>query len=470
MGGLTATLALFAFVPLAVLIFGRWPRAVAASVVVLAGSLLLPEQVGFKLPVLPLLEKENVTYLGLLLGALVHQSRAIQSARPGTGPELLLVPIMLATIGTVLVNATAVWDEGRLEPALGGYDVVVKTVAEVFRLGLPFFLGRALFRTRDDLRVLLVMLGGAGIVYTVLILIEVGLSLPFRVFQLSYVLYGFSAGVSYRWGVIQPIIFMEHGLSVATFMAASLLAVVGLLKARLPLFRLKVRLAWAFVYVGLVLSRNVAGIVYGTTLSAVIAFLSPKTIARVAVTLALLVCTYPALRMYGLFPFEQILELAGRFDEERKRSLEGRFYEEEYVVELMEDRFLWGWGNISRVPGAEGLGGWEAGGYEGGLDGYWIIEFGVHGALGLELRLVLLLLPVFVAWRTLGRLRSKKAQALLAALMAIVAMRCVDMLPNGWWNNLPVFLSGALYGLARNLGNERFEPSREAAPRAIAPR
>jgi len=258
--------------------------------------------------------------------------------------------------------------------------------------------------------------------------------------------------------VIQPIIFMEHGLSVATFMAASLLAVVGLMKARLPLFKIKVRLAWAVVYVGLVLSRNVAGIVYGSTLSAVIAFTSPKTIARVSVLLALLVCTYPALRMGGLFPFEQILELAGRFDEERKRSLEGRFYEEEYVIELLEDRLRWGWGNISRVPGAEGLGGWEAGGYEGGLDGYWIIEFGVHGALGLELRLALLLLPVFVAWRKLGRLRSQKEQALLAALMAIVAMRCVDLLPNGWWNNLPGFLSGALWGVARNLGNERFEP------------
>ena len=470
MRGLTANLALLAFIPLAVMVFARQPRAVAAAFVVLAGSLLLPEKVGFKLPVLPYLEKENLTYLGALVGALVYQSRSIRAARPGTGPESILVLVTLAIIGTVLVNPHAMWDEGKLEPGLGAYDVVLKTVNETFKFGIPFFLGRALFRTREDLRVLLVMLGGGGLFYTALILIEVGLSLPFRVFQLSYVVYGFSAGVSYRWGVIQPIIFMEHGLAVATFMAASLLAVVGLMKAKMRLFRVKIRLAWAIVYVGLVLSRNVAGIVYGTTLSAAIAFFSPKTVARVCVLLALLVCTYPALRMGGLFPFEQILDFAGKFDEERERSLEGRFYEEEYVIELMGDRFLWGWGNISRLPGAEGLGGWEAGGYEGGLDGYWIIEFGIHGALGLELRLALLLLPIFVAWRKLGKLRSRKEQALLAALMAIVAMRCVDMLPNGWWNNLPVFLSGALYGLARNLGTEPFQPSREAAPREAAAR
>jgi len=468
----TASLVLIAFVPFAVFLFGRWPRAVAAAVVALAGSALLPEGVGFKLPVLGMMEKENITYIALLIGALVHQSRAIQSAGAGTGPEMLLAPIALATIGTVLVNGSAVWDEGRLEPGLGAYDVVLKTIFEFFKLFLPFFLGRALFRTREDLRALLLAMAGAGVVYTGLILIEVGLSIPFRVFQLSYVLYGFSAGVSYRWGVIQPIIFMEHGLSVATFMAACLLAVVGLQNARiaLPFIRVKLQLVWAVVYVGLVLSRNVAGITYGTSLSGLMMFTSPKTVARVAVVLSLLVISYPALRMWGLFPFEQILELAGRFDEERERSLEGRFYEEEYVIELMGDRFLWGWGNISRVPGAEGLGGWEAGGYEGGLDGYWVIEFGIHGAVGLELRLALLLLPVFAAWRKLGRLGSKKEQQLLAALMAIIAMRAVDLLPNGWWNNLPVFLSGALWGLARNMGNEGRDFSREPAPLAAAAR
>jgi hypothetical protein len=470
MRGLTANLALLAFVPLAVLVFGRWPRAVAASAVVLGGSLLLPELTEFKLPVLPAFDKENITFLGLLVGALVYQPRSLQEARPGFGPEALVALIALAIVGTVLANTLPMWDEGRLEPGLGAYDVLLKTVPEVFKFALPFFLGRALFRTRDDLRVLLVALSYAGIGYTVLILIEVGFSLPFRVFQLGYLFYGVSLGVSYRWGVIQPYVFMEHGLSVATFMAASVLAVAGLMKARLPLRRIKVRFALAFVYIGLVMTRNVAGIVYATSLSASIAFFSPKTIARVSVLLALLVCAYPALRVVGLFPFQQILDLAGKFDEERERSLEGRFYEEEYVLELMEDRMPWGWGNISRVPGAEGLGGWESGGFEGGLDGYWIIELGIHGALGLELRLALLLLPIFVAWRKIGRLRSTKEQALLAALTAIVAMRCVDMLPNGWWNNLPVFLSGALYGLARNLGNERLEPSREANRPAVAAR
>ncbi len=467
---LMGDLALLAFVPLAVFAFGRWPRAVAASLVVLGGSVLLPEQTGFKLPLLPLLEKENFTYIGALVGAMVHQSRSMQAARIGAGPEVLMVPIMLAIVATVLANPNPLWDEGRLEPGLGFYDVVLKTLNEFLRLFLPFVLGRALFRTREDLRVLLVTLSGAGIVYTGLILIEAVLSLPFRVFQLSYVVYGMPSWVSYRWGVIQPIVFMDHGLSIATFMAACLLAVVGLAKARLTLFRINLRLAWAVVYAGLILSLNVAGIVYGSTLSALMVFTSPKMVARVSVLLALLVVTYPALRMGGLFPFEQILELAGRFDEERQRSLAGRFYEEEYVVDLMGDRFLWGWGNIMRVPGAEGLGGWEAGGYEGGLDGYWVIELGIHGAFGLEFRLALLLLPVFVAWRKLGRLRSRKEQALLGALMAIVAMRAVDLLPNGWWNNLPVFLSGALYGLAKNMGNERAEASREPAPHAVAAR
>ena len=75
--------------------------------------------------------------------------------------------------------------------------------------------------------------------------------------------------------------------------------------------------------------------------------------------------------------------------------------------------------------------------FAAGLDGYWIIRFGTHGMIGLELRLALLLVPVGIAWRRQKLLGSLPDRALVVALMAIVAMRAVDLLPNGWWNCLP---------------------------------
>lgn len=464
MPNLTAHIALLVFLPVAIWIFSRLPRAQATAVVVLSGSLLLPEQLAFDLPAVPPLGKEHITYLSLLVAALIYARGSVIAARPGWGLEALVVAMIAADIGTVLENPGAIWDEGRLEPGLVAYDVVSQGSQDILQLGLPFFLGRALFRTREDLRSLLVMLGAAGLVYTGLIAIEVVLSIPFNVFQLSFLLYGFSSGASFRWGVIQPLVFMDHGLSVATYMASSVLAVAGLAKARMQVFGVRAKVSMPLLLAGLVMCRNVAGVIYGATFGLFIAFVRPQALARISVIAALLVVVYPALRMAGYFPAEKILEIAGDFDEERERSLRGRFEEEEYVLALMGERMGFGWGNISRVPGAEGLGGWEAGGFEGGIDGYWVIRLGTHGAVGLELRLALLVLPVLVAWRRLRRLRSQREAALLAALMAIVAMRTLDLLPNGWWNDLPVFLAGALYGLSGGL----LRAKRPARPRRPA--
>ena len=445
---LIAHLALLAFLPVAMVLFNRLPRATAAAAAVLAGSLLLPEQLAYNPPAIPPLDKESITYLSVLAAALFRSRGALSAARPGRGLELLVLLVILANVGTVFANPAPLFDEGRLEPGMGIHDVISMGSQALLSFALPFFLGRALFRTREDLHVLLVMMAGAGLVYAGLIVVEVVLSIPFHVFQLSYVLYGFSSGVSHRWGVIQPVVFMDHGLAVATWMASSVLAAAGLAKARLRVFAFGAKPSTGIIMAGLVMCRNVAGVVYGSTLTLAIAFLRPRAVANVSLGLALLVCTYPALRTAGLFPSKQIIDLAERFDEERARSLEGRFDEEEYVLNLMGDRVWFGWGTISRVPGAEGLGGWQAGGYEGGLDGFWVIELGVHGAVGMELRLAMLVLPVVVAWRRQRKLGSAREAVLLAALMAIVAMRAVDLLPNGWWNDLPVFLAGALHGLS----------------------
>jgi hypothetical protein len=204
-------------------------------------------------------------------------------------------------------------------------------------------------------------------------------------------------------------------------------------------------------------------VLYGTLLSAAIAWLNPKTVAKVSVVLAVIVCGYPALRSADLFPDDKLVELASSLGEERQRSLKGRFDDENFVLDLMANRIWFGWGNISRVPGAEGLGGWESGAYEGGIDGYWAIKLGTHGSIGLQLRLAMLVFPVFIGWRAMARTRSKQEAILLAALMSIVAMRSVDLLANGWWNNLPVFLSGALYGISRAVSAPRPPLQRRSA-------
>jgi hypothetical protein len=438
-----ALLALVLFVPIAIAIFARMPRADAAAAVALAGTLLLPERTAWDFPLIPPLDKEYITYLAIFLGAYLYRPRSITSARPGTGPEAILLLMFLANVATALANPDPMWDEGRLEPGRGVWAVVAQTGDDFLGFALPFFLGRALFTTRKDLRTLVTFIAGAGLLYTVPILIEVSMSIPFRVFQLSDWIYGVPMRPQWRWGMIQPIVFMENGLALATLMAGSLLAATALAKLGRSAFRLGPILSPAIVWFGLLMTRNVAGNLYGAALTLATLILRPRFLAHIALSLAALTCIYPAMCILRLFPSAALVEFASEFDAERARSLEGRFLEEDHVLGSIGSRVWFGWGTYERIPGAETFGRGEV-----GLDSYWIIRLGTNGIVGVQLHFLMLAWPVLSAWRRIRRFGNADA-ALLAALMAIVGMRAIDLLINGWWNYLPVFLAGSLYGLAR---------------------
>jgi len=465
-GTVRALLALLLFVPFAMAMFQRKPRATAASIVFLCGIGFLPEQAAFDLPTLPPIGKEYLTYLCALAGGMIYRAKSIASARPGRGLEALVVLMLVENIITAFMNPDPMWDEGKLEAGLGIWDVVAKTGDDALGIALPYFVGRALFRTRQDALVLMRTLGMVGLVYTVLIVIEVAGSIPFKVFQLGERVYGIRQQPLWRWGVIQPVVFLDNGLSVATFMAACLIAVAALIKIRvewLPIRATRARLAVAF---GLLMTRSVAGNVYGHVLTLCFALLKARTIAAIGLGLVTLSCTYPALRTADLFPNRKLVEFAQGLDRERARSLSGRFDEEDFVLEGLGEKYWFGWGNYVRTPGAETFGVGEV-----GIDGWWVNRIGTHGIIGVQLHYAIFGWPVFLAWRRMRRLRDPVLMALLAALMVMVGMRSVDLLLNGWWNSLPVFFAGVLTGVSSSIGRgpppamstalaaPRFEPS-----------
>jgi len=441
---IVALLALALFLPAGVSIFARLPRAQAAAAVVLGGSLFLPERVAWDFPLIPPLDKEYATYLACLAGAYLYRRPSIAAARPGRGPEVLLLFMFLANVATALTNGEPMWDEGKLEPGRGVWAVVAQTGDDLLGIALPCFLGRALFTRREDLRTLSIFLALGGLAYTILILVEVGMSLPFRVFQLSDWIYGVPMRPQWRWGVIQPIVFMDNALAVATLMAGSLIAATALVRSRRAPFGSRPVLLRSFVWGGLLMTLNVAGNVYGAVLALATMIVRPRVLAGVGLSLVVLAVTYPAASMLNLFPDEVLVEFASGFDAERARSLEGRFLEEEHVLGSIGDRTWFGWGTYERIPGAETFGTGEV-----GLDSWWIIRLGTNGIVGVELHYAFLAWPVVSAWRRIRRFGRGDA-TLLASLMAIVGMRAIDLLINGSWNYLPFFLAGSLYGLAHS--------------------
>jgi hypothetical protein len=238
-------------------------------------------------------------------------------------------------------------------------------------------------------------------------------------------------------------------------MVVALIAAAALVKANLPLPRLGLvpafgaKFARHVLTAGLVMTLNVAGVVYGATFLAAHLVLRPRLIALLAMALVALALAYPALRLADAFPADAILEFAAEYDVSRSRSLGGRFDEEDHVLAQIGDRLWVGWGNVGRTPGAETFGEGEA-----GLDGWWTIRVGCAGIIGVVLYYMMLALPVYRGWRSLGRAHGPEA-ILLGALLCMISVRMVDLIINGWWNCLPVFLAGALSGTTGSLVRAR---------------
>lgn len=404
--------------------------------------MFLPEIVAFDLPAIPPLDKEYITYLSVLICGLIFHQSTISTARPGRGLESIVFLLLMSNIGTAIMNPLPLYDEGRWEDGLGPYWVIAQTADDLLTFSLPFFLGRAFFRTYEDLKVLFDVILISGLVYTGLIFIEFVLSIPFVVWQFSYVIYNLPVRPNVRWGLTQPVLFMENGLSLASHMALVVVAASSYVKAGLKPSFLSARWNRLISLLGLVLSLNVAGNVYGWTFSLAFAALKRQLLSLGVFLLTVFILTYPLLRLSDAFPYQPLVEFAAQYDEERAFSLEGRFLEEEHVIKYLDERLFFGWGGITRTPGADTFGQGEV-----GLDGWWTIRLGEGGLVGVMLHYLVLALPVLLAWKRMKYIRSIAMQILVTALMAMIALRMTDLLINGWWNSLPVFLAGVLYGV-----------------------
>ena len=127
-------------------------------------------------------------------------------------PASLVLVLILAGVGTALTNPDPLRYGPTALPALAPYEAVSMGIRDLIRYGVPFFLGRTLYRRSADLKDLLLVLAGAGVIYSAFILVELRLSPQFHRWIYGHHQHGFALHV--RWGGYRPMVFMRHGLSV----------------------------------------------------------------------------------------------------------------------------------------------------------------------------------------------------------------------------------------------------------------
>jgi hypothetical protein len=258
-------------------------------------------------------------------------------------------------------------------------------------------------------------------------------------------------GDSYR-----PLVFMNHGLTLAMFMWSAVVAGWLLTKLRAPLVRASSRTAAIVLTIIFPLLNSLGSLVYGIITVPLIWFAHPRVQLWFATALACLVLSYPLIRGEGFFPRQFLVDVSAKYASQgRAESLDFRFENEEKLLAKALEKPTFGWGGWGRSRVFD-----ESGFDYSVTDGEWVIHLGVHGWVGFLAIFGLLVAPIFIALKRIGR-GDQQTQILIAGVALLTSIRAVDLLPNSGIQ-IGMFFAGALTGLAYSAG--------EAATRRLDPR
>jgi hypothetical protein len=445
-GNMFSVLVFFLWVPIAIWGAHRWPPAKTGALLMLLPLMFLPELVNFNLPGLPAFGKLEVATFWLLIAVLLFHRQRLRTVELNRWTKLIIPVFLGASVVTVFLNRDPIAQGHHQLSGHHPYDAVTTVIDVTLHFVLPFVLGAALFKDARDLRVLFRILVGATLVYAVFQLIEVRLSPQFNTWVYGFFQHRFEQ--MKRGGGFRSIVFMAHGLTVAMFTMTGILAAATLQKSKSRVFRVNAIWATAFLCVVLLLNKSVGAFLYTLIAAPLILFFSPKTQFRVAMALAVIVLTYPALRGADVIPVEGISSMmAEQFGEERAASLMVRLTNEKALLERALERPFFGWGRFGRFLIYDP----ESGRLSSVADGEWIVTLGTSGFVGFFSKYLFLLSPIFWAARQTRYLPRQADRRLVSALALMIGFSAFNMLPNSSSHSFPFLFSGALLSCSRGM-------------------
>jgi hypothetical protein len=424
----------------ALLLFKQIHHVRALIWTILGAYLILPASTAFDLPGIPPLDKSSIPNLAALVCCLLFTPEKWR-IMPRDGIILALAAaFVVSPFFTALNNGAPIIRELRSLPPMTFYDALAGAGANIITL-LPFLLGYGLVNTEKRRLWLLQALVIAGLLYSLPMLLEIRLS-P----QLHRWIYGFfphSFQQQMRGDGFRPVVFLGHGLLVATFCAMSIIAAIALWRKRIGIWRLPAFLPPIYLGGLLILCKSVGALVLAIIIGGAAAFLKPRRLAQLSSLLCIFVLIYPLPRALGLVPVDTISQIAGSFSDERQGSFATRVINEDFLLERSAEKPIFGWGNWGRNrPSIEDTG------VETITDGTWIIVVGTWGWVGYLAMFGLLSLP---SLRLFGPTKSGEPITMInAGLMAIIAINLLDLISNSSLRPVTWLLAGVLAGITAN--------------------
>ena len=370
---IAAGLALLLTLPCVFLAFALMRPAQAAAACMLGCVLFMPELVNFDLPVLPAFDKRSLPPLSVFLATLAMAPERLRGVK-WNWIDGLLALFALSTVVTSLYNQEPLQYGSLYIPGIGLTDTLSDLLRIVLVAVLPYYLGRIYSRNAADGEVLLGSLVMGNLLYLPLILYEMRMS-P----QLHRIVYGFAQhdfAQTIRAGGYRPMVFMAHGLALAMFVTAGVIAAYAIWQSG----RMSGPLPAAAPALGLtallVAFRSVGALVYGAVAVPMLTLLGARSSIQgfVLKLLMVVVLAYPTLRAEGIFPTERMVAAAGGPLSDRGQSLDFRFVNEDALLQRASQKKLFGWGSYGRNRVYD-----ENGRDMAVTDGAWIISFGMYG-------------------------------------------------------------------------------------------
>ena len=503
-------LVLFSWPLVVFILFSQLPRAQALCLSVLIGYLLLPVRVGINLPVLPTLDKDLIPALtsGLCclitadVGSNIRRRRqaALQppsdaasgAARPASATSRRMaarrrgarttgdaqapgtaavrrapVPRAILAMGvllfvnvflTLLTNLDPYRIGNRSIQGLQLYDAFASLQREAILL-LPYVLGAIYLARPQQNRILLQVLCGTAVLYSLLTLWEIRMS-P----QLNRTIYGYLSQPFVQAmrgdGGYRPVVFLQHGLWLAIFNAMAALGAFALWRnermAGRPAFGILAAGLWMSAV--LAMSHSLGALLILIVLAPVVLVFPLRFQLLVAAALAAILLLYPMLRGGGVIPTQAAYGLAASISETRADSLRFRLENEDILMEHANEKPLSGWGGYGRSRVYDPTTGEDI----STTDGMWVIVMGLGGWLGYIAKYGLLGLPVILLAM---RRRLDEDPFVVAGLALLLIANLVDMIANATLTPVTWLVAGALAGRAALPEDVPAEAPAAAGPR-----
>ncbi len=444
-GNILSTLILLLWPLLAVWIYKKNSREVAALAVIMVPYMILPVKAAIDLPALPPIDKTSIAAISAILIFHFLAKDKLDYFPKHTLIRRMLMLLFIFPVFTVLTNMDALVYGPRVLPSLGVMDYVNIVFDNATLIYIPFVLGATYFGTEKAHRLFLLTFISLGLVYCLLIMWEIRMS-P----QLHKQVYGYfphDFAQMKRQGGFRAVVFMGHGLLVAMFLAMIVLAVGGWLKAKgRRIYKAPVLLTFLYVLFLLVYNKSLGSLLLCMLALPMLLFLSRRLQLFLASLIAACVFIFPFIRAEFL-PMQEIVAYFEGIDPERAQSLEYRVDNEDALLEKAAIRPVFGWGSWGRNRLYDPL----TGANTSTTDGYWIITYGKYGWCGYMIIFGLISFPIYYLYRASKKSKIQELAYPSVAMALMLMINLVDQIPNDSANTLTFILAGALYARAREL-------------------